>query len=719
MDWTITIARFRPFVVGSWFPTPPRIAAIKACVNVEQSTPADRDYCLLDAVSAVLHPPRNNPQRAYHYRRYRADYDVTGLTFPLTLKDVRSFERRNDRLCINIYGVEERSQRADKAPIFFPLSISRNRGDDKLVVNLLLLQKTVDDEDYHFVAIRDLGKLTRRIKSKNRNGATFCCCFCLQHLPLRGVNAERNVEIHRRLCQDHEPVTTQFPAPGSTLSFKNRGLSQPLPISIFADFETRERRNAGPENEAEEPLEEGVAKRFEWISGKRSQNHTETCRKCGPAKPCAEWEASVQIDSHLINFSWAYLIVSDDPSEEFDLRFHQAPNPDEAFLSTLKKDAFLLKQRLSRNLPIVWTPEERLEHAAATRCPVCEREFTGNDAANPVIRVADHDHRTGRYRGAKCQACNLAWKNRKINLYTHNFTRFDSQIVLNACSSNPGGHVKSIDEILSRTAECFMSYTVTFRCDFCLEEERRKAREKEEKEERKRKRGVEDEEEEGGDEAERDEEEGKEKDQKRRKRRRKKKKTDRGFGGGGRAFLDDEAEAEDDEDEDEETEDEEEDEDDEEEEDDGPPALVSTDDDDDDDDDDDEDREARRRRRRQLPPALISSDDDNNDDDEDEGNPNEENAATAAAAVENSNADEPGPSWRFIPATGAAAAAAAGDNAGNAGDAAAAAADARWDPAAAGKGLGGGGKGLPTGGEEVAREAASQGLAQIRIVEQR
>ena len=420
MDWTITIARFRPFVVGSWFPTPPRIAAIKATVNVEQTTPADRDHCFLDACSAALHPKSNNPQRAHHYRRFRADYDITGLTFPLTLRDVRSFERRNNWLCVNIYGVEEDSQRADKAPIFFPLSISQNRGEDKRVVNLLLLQR---DYDCHFVTIRDLGKLTRRIKSKNRSGATFCCCFCLQHLPLRGVNAEKNIEIHRRLCQDHQPVTTNFPPPGATLSYKNHGYSQPLPIQIFGDFETRECRNAGPENEEEEALEEGVARRFEWISGKKSAKHAENCQRCLPAKPCSDWEASVQIDSHLTNFSWGYLIVSDDPTEEFDMRIHQAPNPDEAFLSTLKKDAFLIKQRLSRNVPIVWTPEQRREHAAATRCPVCERDFTGSDAANPVIRVADHDHRNGRYRGPKCHTCNLAWKNRKLNFWTHNFTR--------------------------------------------------------------------------------------------------------------------------------------------------------------------------------------------------------------------------------------------------------------------------------------------------------
>ena len=395
VDWTITICEFSPFVVGTHIPTPNRIKMIKACINVEQLTEEDKQWCLIDSISAILHPVSKNPQQAYHYRKFRKDYNLKGLTLPLTIKQTRVFERRNPSISLNIFGVEEKSSRSDGAPIFFPLSISDNRGADKKIVNLLLIHK---GKNSHFLAIRDLARLTRRIKSTS-TANTICCCFCLQHFGTKGPNAEQNFLKHKQICEELTPMTTEFPPPGSKLRFESWEKTERLHYVLAGDLETYERPLSGASNVVEEPLDEGEEKRYEWVTGKRSQQHAISCKRCLPFKPCNDWENSMILDCNLQLFSWAYHIDSSDPEEQFPLRLYQGEHPDEAFFRTLKEDALELNQRLHRNVAIQWTPEDKNKHDAATHCDSCKRPFSHSiNAADgeingSVVKVPDHDHR--------------------------------------------------------------------------------------------------------------------------------------------------------------------------------------------------------------------------------------------------------------------------------------------------------------------------------------
>ena len=63
-----------------------------------------------------------------------------------------------------------------------------------------------------------------------------------------------------------------------------------------------------------------------------------------------------------------------------------------------------------------------------TNCYLCKTPF-GKDWG--VQRVRDHDHRTGAFRGAACQQCNINYvSNRFLPVFFHNLAGYDSHHIL-------------------------------------------------------------------------------------------------------------------------------------------------------------------------------------------------------------------------------------------------------------------------------------------------
>jgi len=58
------------------------------------------------------------------------------------------------------------------------------------------------------------------------------------------------------------------------------------------------------------------------------------------------------------------------------------------------------------------TEEDDHNFANATQCYLCSKELYDDDGNFKGVR--DHDHRTGDYRGASCNRCN-------INFYTNRY----------------------------------------------------------------------------------------------------------------------------------------------------------------------------------------------------------------------------------------------------------------------------------------------------------
>ena len=96
------------------------------------------------------------------------------------------------------------------------------------------------------------------------------------------------------------------------------------------------------------------------------------------------------------------------------------------------------------NVPLKETPEEEEQFEQYTICWLCETSFAeceeafGSsldcDTASLALheKVRDHDHLTGKYRGAAQNICNLKCKQKSssfVPIFYHNFSGYDCHLI--------------------------------------------------------------------------------------------------------------------------------------------------------------------------------------------------------------------------------------------------------------------------------------------------
>jgi intein-encoded DNA endonuclease-like protein len=80
------------------------------------------------------------------------------------------------------------------------------------------------------------------------------------------------------------------------------------------------------------------------------------------------------------------------------------------------------------NNPVILTDEDKIDYKKATCCHICQGEFKKN---KEKCKVIDHDHRTGRYRGAAHNDCNVSYFSaRFLPVIMHNFRGYDSHLFI-------------------------------------------------------------------------------------------------------------------------------------------------------------------------------------------------------------------------------------------------------------------------------------------------
>ena len=114
---------------------------------------------------------------------YENSLDISGLTFPLAVKDVPKFERQNPTISVNVLC------RGDEGG-FVPLHVSKEQGRPHHV-NLFLVEG--EDENKHYVWVKNLSRLVRG-RTKHTGEKAFVCNHCL--------HAFSDKEIHdRHICR--------------------------------------------------------------------------------------------------------------------------------------------------------------------------------------------------------------------------------------------------------------------------------------------------------------------------------------------------------------------------------------------------------------------------------------------------------------------------------------------------------------------------------------
>ena len=174
----------------------------------------------------------------------------------------------------------------------------------------------------------------------------------------------------------------------------------------------------------------------------------------------ADWECSLiktreegKTHRHVANSCGFYFLCTFDSSRNKYYEFKGATCTVDMVL-TLKELAKTCIQEMKENAEMYLTVEQETTHRVADSCFLCNGGFVQN---NPKVR--DHDHRTGAYRGACHQKCNINYyANRYLPIFVHNLRGYDAHLVLKQAFEIVGK--KERINAIPQSSEKFMTFSI-------------------------------------------------------------------------------------------------------------------------------------------------------------------------------------------------------------------------------------------------------------------
>ncbi|XP_055306779.1 uncharacterized protein LOC129571042 [Sitodiplosis mosellana] len=147
-----------------------------------------------------------------------------------------------------------------------------------------------------------------------------------------------------------------------------------------------------------------------------------------------------------------YFKCSFDESKSF-YASKRGPDCIDWFVDQMKTAAEFAAQHLNNIIPLNMTAEQEQRFQNTHICHICEKQFDSDS-----IKVRDHSHLTGEFRGAAHQDCNLNYvENRAIPVVFHNLTGYDSHFLLRKLANGFAGDM----QIIPINTERYISFSKT------------------------------------------------------------------------------------------------------------------------------------------------------------------------------------------------------------------------------------------------------------------
>ena len=313
----------------------------------------------------------NNPERVSKLKKYEEEFDWSGLEFPVSFRDINKFESRNE-IGVNILAAENRK-----------IYICRKGKYYDRNVNLLLI--TGDSNKKYYVAVKSLSRLLSSQNSKNN--IQYFCTNCLN-----GFTSEISRDEHYNYCRSKDSVRVEMPIKYPIVRYRDGQYQFKVPFVIYADFESILVPVSSAANNPDKSSTRGI-------------NVHEPSGWCMNSK-----------------FSYGNSYWS-----EID-RFQQYRGKDcvSTFCGKIIEEARRLYKSTPQKPMDELTKKQKEEHSKAKKCHICFKEFFSKD-----IKVRDHCHYTGRYRGAAHSSCNLMYRiPSHIPVMFHNLAGYDAHLFI-------------------------------------------------------------------------------------------------------------------------------------------------------------------------------------------------------------------------------------------------------------------------------------------------
>ena len=208
---------------SGYLPLPDRLAQKVAIINRKNS---DLE-CFKWAIIAAMRWEEigRDPQRISKLKRFEDDFDWTGIGFPVSFRDIKKFESRN-QISVNILAEENKQ-----------IYICRKGGDYDRIANLMLI---TENNIKHYVVIKSLSSLLRSKNTKNEKKQHFRS-NCLQ-----GFTKEFSRDEHVRYCKNNEAVCIEMLHHKPIVEYSNDQYQYKAPFILYADFESILEPISGP-----------------------------------------------------------------------------------------------------------------------------------------------------------------------------------------------------------------------------------------------------------------------------------------------------------------------------------------------------------------------------------------------------------------------------------------------------------------------------------------
>lgn len=385
---------YKPLKGRSYIPLPKGLTSKKAIINMKN----EDNECFKWCVARALNTVERDAERVSKILRLQADkLHWSGIEFPMTLNQITKFEKNNESVSVNVFGYESKS--------IYPLRISekpkveKSSPEARHVVDLLLIS---NEATSHYCLIKNLSRLLSS-QSSSRDHARIYCRRCLNDF-----DNEKAIAKHQMYCNNHDAVRPELPKPGSMLSFGRFNGSMRVPFIVYADFES-------------------FIKPLDTCQPDPSNSYTKQYQKHTPSSFC--YQIKCFDDSIYSCDPVAYTAESEDDDVA------------QIFYVTLEKHVKDIYSKFKYPKPMNLSSAEEAAFKSAKVCHICEKEFDENDKKKK-IKVRDHCHLTGKFRGAAHQDCNLLYRVPKfIPVVFHNLTGYDSHLFIKKLS---GGRIKCI-----------------------------------------------------------------------------------------------------------------------------------------------------------------------------------------------------------------------------------------------------------------------------------
>ena len=208
---------------------------------------------------------------------------------------------------------------------------------------------------------------------------------------------------------------------GEYVKFKNFERKIKLPFMIYADFESI----LVPEDNGKQNPNESHSKKY--------QKH--------------------------VAYIYGYKLVCVD--DKFSKPFKSYLDKDAVynFISSIIKESKYCRDVKKKhfNKELVMTNEDNKDFENSTKCRICDNDYVDTD-----VKVRDHCHITGKYRGSAHRDCNIIVKlNQKIPVVFHNLKNYDSHLIMQEL-----GKLNLKINVIPNGLENYMSFSINNKLSF-------------------------------------------------------------------------------------------------------------------------------------------------------------------------------------------------------------------------------------------------------------